>query len=198
MRKINLKAKNIASNTSVSGGSSSKISLAISIVILLLAGILYGATAYLKNSQAKKITMVKTEIKALKNSLDTNKNFKTVYDFQDRLIQIDNVKKNKIKQVDVLNQLAQSTLGVDVVKNLKVTTSNGASKVNITLITPNLATVAKQINTYKGISSQNKVSLKSSSIKDGNTDMAVEFTLPRLGVESAQQSTENANYTGGQ
>ncbi len=188
MRKINLKAKNIASNTSTPGGSSGQISLVIGIVVLLLAGILYRGVAYLRNSQAKKITMVKADIKALKKSLDTNKDFKIVYDFQDRLIQLDSVEKKKVRQVDVLNQLSQSTLGVDVMKTLKVTTSNGSSKVNTTLITPDLATVAKQINAYKEISSQKKVSLKSSSVKDGNTDMSIEFTLPRLGVKDMSET----------
>ena len=184
MRKINLKAKNISTNTAVQGGASGKISLVIGIIVLLVAGVLYGTSAYLKNSQVKKITIVKADIKALKNNLDTNKNFKTVYDFQDRLIQLSNIEKNKVRQVDVLNQLSQSTLGVDVMKTLKVNTNNGSSIVNTTLSTPDLATVAKQINTYKEITSQGRVALKSSSIKDGSTDMAVEFTLPRLGAKS--------------
>ena len=187
MRKINLKAKNIATNSTVQGGASGQISLFVGIVVLLVAGVLYGTTAYLKNSQSKKIAMVKSDIKTLKKELDTNKNFKTVYDFQDRLMQLDNIEKNKIRQVDVLNQLSQSTLGVNVVKDLKVAVDNGVSKVSITLSAPDLSTVAKQINAYKETSSQKKVFLKSSSIKDGNTDMTVDFTLSRLGIKNANQ-----------
>ena len=191
MRKINLKAKNVATSTVAQRGSSGQISLVVGIIILLVAGVLYGATTYLKNSQAKKIAMVKADIKALKKSLDTNKNFKTVYDFQDRLMQISSIEKDKVRQVDVLNQLSQSTLGVNVVQNLKVATKGGASKIDIRLTAPDLATVAKQINAYKAISSQKQVSLKGSSIKDGNNDMAVDFTLPRF-------STQNENQVGGQ
>jgi len=191
VRKINLKAKNVATSTVAQRGSSGQISLVVGIIILLVAGVLYGATTYLKNSQAKKIAMVKADIKALKKSLDTNKNFKTVYDFQDRLMQISSIEKDKVRQVDVLNQLSQSTLGVNVVQNLKVATKGGASKIDIRLTAPDLATVAKQINAYKAISSQKQVSLKGSSIKDGNNDMAVDFTLPRF-------STQNENQVGGQ
>jgi len=188
VRKINLKAKNIASNTSSSGGASGQISLIIGILILILAGGLYGGAAYLKNAQAKKIVVVKSEIKTLKKSLDTNKDFKNVYDFQDRLIQLDGVDKNKIKQVNILNQLSQSTLAVDTMKNLKVAVNNGISTIDTNLLTPDLMTVAKQINAYKAVSSQGQVSLKSSGIKDDATEMSVSFTLPRMGIKETDQN----------
>ncbi len=188
MRKINLKAKNIATGSSAyNNGPSGKISMAISIIILLLAGLLYGGVAYLRSSQNKQIAKTKTEIKNLKRSLDTNKDFKVLYDFQDRLMQISAIENKKVRQIDVLNQLAQSTLDVSVMKNLKTKVDNGLSTVSAVLAVPDLMTVAKQINAYKEVSSQGQVSLKGSSMKEDKVEMSVEFTLPKTNLS---QQTE--------
>ncbi len=180
MRKINLKARNVTSNTSSSGGASGRISLTVGIIVLIVAGGLFGGATYLKKSQDKKITEVKKEIKALKRSLDTNKDFKAVYDFHDRLRELSSIEKEKIKQIDVLEQLAQSTLGDNAMKTFKVTADGGKSEINATLFSPDLATVAKQVNAYKNISIQNKTSLKNVSAKDGIVEMTTEFVLPKI------------------
>ena len=187
MRKINLKAKNIATGGSAyNNGPSGKISVAVSIIILLLAGLLYGGATYLRNSQNKKIATTKTEIKNLKKSLDTNKDFKVLYDFQDRLIQLSGLENKKVKQINVLNQLAQSTLDVSVMKNLKVQVDNGLSAVNASLTVPDLMTVAKQINAYKEVSSQKQVFLGGSGVKEDKVEMSVKFTLPKTGPSQAE------------
>ncbi len=182
MRKINLKAKNIAnSGSTYNNGPSGKISMTISIIILLLAGLLYGGAAYLRSSQNKKIATTKTEIKNLKKSLDANKDFKVLYDFQDRLMQIGGLENKKVKQINILNQLAQSTLDVSVMKNFKVQIDNGLSAVNAVLTVPDLMTVAKQVNAYKEGSFQKQVFLSGSDVKEDKVEMSVKFTLPKVG-----------------
>ena len=157
-------------------------SLIIGVVVLVITGLLYGGVTYLKRAQEKKIASVKLEINNLKKSLDTNKDFKAVYDFQDRLFEIVNIQKDKVKQVDILNKLSQATLGASTMTDLKVNIQGGVGDVTASLKVPDLITVAKQINAYRDISKQGYVNFKNSNAKDDNMNTTIEFTLSGAGT----------------
>ena len=187
MRKINLKAKNLSANANNQQGPSGKISLLVGFFILLLAGGLYGVVFYLQSSQAKKIKLVKGEIVAIKRSLDTNENFKEVYDFQSRLLEIDKMIKEKVLQIDVLNRVSGATLGETTVKNLKVSVKNGASDLDMALRVSDLGMLSKQLESYNTINSAEQATLKGSGLKDDAVEATINFSVPKKQEELSNE-----------
>jgi hypothetical protein len=177
VRKINLKSKNLSANASNRQGPSGKISLLIGFLMLFLAGGLYGVVFYLNSSQAKKIKLVKSEIVAIKRSLDTNKNFKEVYDFQSRLLEIDKIIKEKVLQINVLNKISGATLGETTVKNLKVSVKDGISDLNVGLKVPDLDILSKQLESYNTVNPTKQAILKGGGMKNDVMEATINFSI---------------------
>ena len=176
MRKINLKAKHSTSASSVVGGPSGKISLVAGLVLVIITLSLAGVVFYLQSSMEDKISSAKNDIQALKRRFDTNKDFKELYDFQERLLEIEKLVKKKKIQTDVLTSVSQGTLGVTTVDNLKVDMKEDV-KVDINFRVPGLAELAEQINAYKGLTKDNEVGFGGSSLKNDVIESKVDFLL---------------------
>jgi len=179
MRKINLKAKNISSE-SVKEGYSGKISLVGGFVLLFLAGILYGGTWYLQNTQKKKVTVLKNNIQVLKNDLDKNKDYKQLYNFQDKLLELKRIFGNKIIQSDILNKISENTLNENSLKNLKIAINSGRSDITLTVQTSDLNNLAKQITAYSQIDINKQALLKGSSLGEDGVEASIQFSIGNI------------------
>jgi hypothetical protein len=179
VRKINLKAKNISAEKNKQQGLSGNASVAVGFFMLILAGLLYGAVYYLNGSQAKKIKTVKGEIVAIKRSLDTNKDFKEVYDFQGRLLDVDKILENKVVEIDILNKLSETTLGEVKLTGLKAAMNGGNSDLSIALNASDLDMLSKQLESYNVINSKSQAKLKNSTLKDDMLEADIELTIPK-------------------
>jgi len=179
MRKINLKAKNLSNEH---GGKrySGQTSLVAGVILLFLAATLYGGVWYLKSSQDKKISVIKNDIQILKNDLDKNKEYKKLYDFQDRLLETKYIFKNKVIQTNILNQISETTMNENVLKNLKITMKNGLSDIKLTVQTSDLDTLAKQINAYGQVDVNKQALLKGSSLGEEGVEASLGFSVGNL------------------
>ncbi len=180
MRKINLKAKNLSSsedNRSYSG----RAALIAGAVLLLLAAMLYGGVFYLKSAQAKKTAVVKNSIQSLKNSLDSNKEYKMVYDFQDRLLEIKRIFKDKVVQTTLLDQISEATMNESTLQGLKIVMDNGKSDVNINTQIADLDLLAKQLKAYSQIDSDKRATLGGSSLGEEGVEAVMELSVDNLG-----------------
>ena len=191
MRKINLKAKNLSSdksNKSYSGQSS----LIIGIVLLFLAGGLYGGVFYLKSEQDKKVAIIKSNIQTLKNSLDKNEEYKKLYNFQDRLLEIKRIFKNKVIQTDLLDQISETTMNESTLQNLKVMMSNGTSEISLTTQVADLNVLAKQLKAYSKVDASNQASLDGSSLKEEGVEASIKFSIKNLSSSTDKKDDNSA------
>lgn len=183
MRKINLKAKGY-SGSSGKRKYSSQTSLIVGIILLMLAACLYGGVSYVKNKQVKKIDLVKNEITSMKNSLDSSDDFKVVYDFQDRLLELKDITKNKVVQLNLLNQISETTMNRSVIQDLKVVISDGLSDVEVIATITDLDILAKQLNAYGQININKQALLKSSSLKEEGVEAKISFSVEGTSLQS--------------
>ncbi len=182
MRKINLKAKNLSENTnekSYSGQSS----LVAGVIVMLVAGLLYGTVFYLKSAQDKKNLTISTSIQNLKSGLDNNDEYKKLYDFQDRLLEIEDISKNKVIQTNVLNQISEATINENTVKRLKIVLDKGKSEIEMTIQVADLNILAKQLESYSKIAINRQASLSSTSLKDDYMEAAIKFSVKNIGED---------------
>jgi hypothetical protein len=175
MRKINLKAKNLSSDKR-KRGYSGRTSLFAGIGMLFLAASLYGGVFYLKSKQSKKLAAIEIEIKILKNGLDGNSDYKELYDFQDKLLEIGRIFKGKVIQKDILDQISEVTMNENVLRRLKISMANGKSAVDLTVQTADLSVLAKQLNAYSQIDIDKQALLSGSSLREDGVDASVKFT----------------------
>ena len=187
MRKINLKTKNDSKDNARKRGSSSQVSLIISIILLIITGVSYGGVWYLKDSQSKKIDTIKEEINSLKKSLDTNKEFRKVYDFQNRLLEADKLSKAKVIQTNLLNSLSGATMGSSSLVNLKVDVKDGLSDVTTMINVLDLAKLAEQINAYDAIDINKDAKMQNSSTKEGLIEATVKFKVKENKINTNQK-----------
>jgi hypothetical protein len=180
MRKINLKAKNLSSSDE-SRSYSGKASLIAGSVLLLLAAALYGGVFYLKSSQVKKMVSAKNSIQSLKNSLDSNKEYKELYDFQDRLLEIKRIFKDKVAQVSVLDQISGTTMNENTFKGLKMKMNNGKSDITVNTQIADLNLLAKQLKAYSRIDMNKRATLDGSSLGEDGVDAVIELSIGNLG-----------------
>lgn len=191
MRKINLKAKNLSNRKSK--GYSGQSSLIIGVVLLFLAAGLYGGVFYLKSKQDKETAIIKTDIQQLKNGLDGNKEYKELYDFQDRLLEIEHIFKNKVVQSDLLDQISETTMNKNTLQNLKITMDNGLSDINLTTQVADLNILAKQLKAYSQVDADKQALLRGSSLKEDSIEASIEFSIESL--NSSANKNDNSNTT---
>lgn len=191
MRKINLKAKNLPgdkSGKSYSGQSS----LVVGGILILLAAGLYGGVFYLKSTQSKKANAVKNDIQTLIVGLDRNKEYKALYDFQDRLLEVKSIFKNKVIQSDLLDQISETTMSDSTLRSLKITMSGGTSEINLTTQVADLNSLAKQLKAYSQVDADGQVSLNGSSLKEEGIEASMEFSIESLSNPSREEDNNSA------
>ncbi len=151
MAKINLKSNEMTSRRPNSQGSNKSLVLGISTLALGL--IAFGSVKYLVIQSDTKIEENKEEIEQLENRMNTAE-VKKLYDFQDRLIELEGLMETKTRQSSVLEKIARYTLPNTKFTKLNLENQVGKTKIDATLIVENHNELAKQIEAFSLIGEQ--------------------------------------------
>lgn len=156
MKKINLKSDELTTNRERS--NSGNTSLALGVLFLLISLSTYGVLMFMNNRTKTEIETVQSEIVALKKKLD-NKDFVEMYDFQNRLYDIEELIKEKSGQAEVLQRVAAFTLPAVHFLSFDSTVKNGISEIKASIVTQNHYVLSQQIEAYSLMDGVQNVSL---------------------------------------
>jgi hypothetical protein len=176
MRRINLKSKNLP-NSEKKKEYSGQASLVVGVLLLIISAGLYGGVFYLKSNQDKEIRSIKSQITTIKRDLDVNQEYRELYDFQDRLAELETMTKNKVIQTNVLEQISGATMKTSTLKNLKITTKDGLSKILLTAKVSNLSDLAKQLNAYNQVDANRQALLTNSALKGEDIEAKINLSI---------------------
>lgn len=163
MAKINLKSNEMATGRPRSQGSNR--SLIMGIITLALGLLAFGVVRYLNIQTEAKNEESRAEIVRLEEQLN-NPEVKKLYDFQDRLIEIEGLMENKTMQSAVLEKIARYTLPNTRFTKLEFENQTGKTEVNATFIVQNHNELAKQIEAFGLIGEEVETVLLDSSKVD--------------------------------
>lgn len=163
MAKINLKSNEIAGERSRSKGTNKSLIMGISILALGL--FTFGIVRYLNIQTEAKNEGIRTEIVQLEEQMNSA-DVKKLYDFQDRLIEIEGLMANKTMQSAVLEKIARYTLPGTRFTKLEFENQIGSTDVDATFIIQNHNELAKQIEAFSLIGDEVETVLLDSSKVD--------------------------------
>jgi hypothetical protein len=163
MAKINLKSNEIGGGRPKSQGSNR--SLIMGITTLSLGLLAFGVVRYLNIQAEAKNEETRAEIVQLEERLN-NPEVKKLYDFQDRLIEIEGLMQNKTMQNAVLEKIARYTLPGTRFTKLEFENQIGKTEVDATFIIQNHNELAKQIEAFSLIGDEVETVLLDSSKVD--------------------------------
>jgi len=188
VRKINLKGEKFSDNKQkkeYQGGTS----FIVGIMLLILATSICGGMYFLKSSQAKKIITIKADITKIKKELDKNKDFQNVYNFQDLLLELKTIIKDKVVQTNLLDQIAEATINDSTVQSVRASIVNGLSDVDMNLKVADFGLLAKQINAYNQVNIKRQAVLKGASLKEEDIEAKISFFVDNEILKSKQTIT---------
>jgi hypothetical protein len=143
MKKINLATDNYQVKSSL-GGSTSTI---IGSVLLLISFFILGFLFWEKQIVMDKKESIQSQIEQKQKMLEKT-NFREVYDFESRLINLDEQMKNYINPAQSLSKIALATFPENYFTSLSITSHSGQDSINGQIIAPDYSTLANQINYY--------------------------------------------------
>ena len=184
MKAINLKTKHVSADR-LSQGSWGPLWVALA--FLLIAGVTWLGLKYLVSQQKNKMIALEEEIENMKSFLNADQ-FREVYDFQKRLLIIDDILKQKGNQPALLQMIANATLGDTIIKTLDLSfqPENQLVAVKMDLFNSDLDHLAQQIDAYNGLDIEHNVILETSKQDKGGLASSLRFKMkvPKLLSES--------------
>ncbi len=166
MAKINLKSNEMSSRRPNSQGSNKSLLLGILSLAIGLAA--FGMVRYLSIQTESISEDTRAEIAQIENQMN-NDNVKKLYDFQDRLIEIEGLMSNKDMQSSILGKIENHTLAPTVFRKVEFETLVGKTQIEATVIVDNHNELAKQIEAFTLINEVDDVYLSSSKVnKEGS------------------------------
>lgn len=174
MAKINLKSNDVLNRRPKSQGSNK--SLLFGIIVLVLGLAAFGTIRYLTIETGGKIEEALIDIQNLEAKVSTDE-FKDLYDFQDRLIEIEKVMSGRIRQGDILDKVQANTL--PTTRFLKFHDEKKVSGVEVTatMVVISHNEIAKQIEAYSLIDGVSRVLLNSSRVNKEGDGVETEITF---------------------
>lgn len=166
MAKINLKSNEMSNRKPRSQGSNK--SLLFGILTLALGLAVFGMVRYLTIKTESQNEEARAEITQIENQMNSEE-VKKLYDFQDRLIEIEKLMVKKNMQSAVLSKIERHTLAGTVFKKLDFETQSNKTQVEATVIVDNHNELAKQIEAFTLIDEVQDAYLDSSKVsKEGS------------------------------
>ncbi len=145
MAKINLRSNEMSSRKPNSQSSNRSLVLGISTLALGLAA--FGLVKYLGIETEAKSQEIRSEITQVEDQMNTAE-VKKLYDFQDRLIEIEGLMDRKTMQSVVLNKIARYTLPTTKFKVLGFENQTGKTAIAASVIVENHNELAKQMEAF--------------------------------------------------
>ncbi|MBT3356508.1 hypothetical protein HN784_05060 [bacterium] len=162
MAKINLKSNEMSGRRPNSQGSNK--SLVFGIVSLAVGLAVFGMVRYLTIQTENQNEEARAEVVQLENNMNTD-DVKKLYDFQDRLIEIEGLMDNKVSQMELLEKIERHTLPATRFTKLEFERQSSKTEIDATVVVENHVELAKQIEAFSLIGSEvENVFLSSSKI----------------------------------
>lgn len=166
MAKINLKSNEMSSRRPNSQGSNKSLLFGILTLAVGLAG--YGMVRYMTIQVTNESEDVRAEILQKEEALNTDE-VKEVYDFQDRLVEVEGKIETKIMQSEILDKIEKYTLSQTTFTKLKTEKLAGKTTVEATITVENHSKLAEQIESFGLMDSDINIFLKSSKVNQEGT-----------------------------
>lgn len=172
MAKINLKSNEMSSRRPKSQGSNKSLLFGILTLAVGLAG--FGMVRYMTIQVTNKGEEARAEILQKEEALNT-KEVKKLYDFQDRLIEVEGMIESKVMQNVVLDKIEKYTLSQTTFTKLEAEKQGGKTSVKATIIVENHNKLAEQMESFGLIDGGVDVFLKASKVDQEGTGIEGEL-----------------------
>ncbi len=158
MKTINLKSQEIELSNPRRIGSGST-ALGSFILILSLAG--FFVSFFYLNMISSEVDSVSNEIKTKSVNLE-GEEFKNLYDFQDRILELEKIEENKANQFYVLGLLEKYTLKEVVFSNLIMKANEGNQPIEIEseIISNDYGSIERQARIFESLEDIDNVIIK--------------------------------------
>jgi len=184
MEKINLKSQEIDLSKPNGGGGS--IAFAVGIIFLSLVS--FVGTLFYSEKIKKDVTSISDKLKEKISGLEENE-FKELYDFQDRILELENMNKTKADYQYALGVLERKTLKELYYSKLKLLASEGNEPIEIEaeMVASGYGTIARQSRIFDSSQEINKLSLK---VVKSDKDRVVAVAILRIAPQGKENSQE--------
>lgn len=145
MKRINLKTDEGNSN---SAQKSSSISFFVGMIFLILAVLMYGFVIFEKNKISAKKQEVENAIFQKQKALNENEDFKKIYNFEKRLLDLKKDMNEYENYSGELKKIASATFPEVYFQKFDANNFTGYSSYEIEFISPDLSSLARQITAY--------------------------------------------------
>lgn len=193
MKQINLKANNVARNSS----PSSSLSLFLGVAILFISVAAYAFVHYQLSSVKNEIENTENLISRKKSQMN-NKKYTELYLFEDKLLDLKNKMSVRSSQLTNLDSIAQKTLPETVFSSIgcKIDES-GTSTYAAKLAVNDMDMLARQAKSYQTGENFANVNPLSSSL-DEQGKIAADFTFEVVNKQEAPQDNTSTTAPAGQ
>lgn len=175
MKKINLKSSELISKRKKSGDGSTSLLLGILIILISLGA--YGAVLYLKSSTETEITKTNEDIEILKKKMDSDESLE-VYDFQDRLFEIEELMKSRIVQGENLAKVGVFTLPETRFEKITLKVLEGGMlNVEALVLTPDHYALSQQLEAFSIMEEAEDIMLDSSKQEEEGIESKIIFKI---------------------
>jgi hypothetical protein len=187
MKQINLKTNEFNKRRKKDKGSSSLI---WGVLFLALSAALYGVVYFYKLQTNNKISAVQSEITTKQSELNSEE-FKKVYDFEKRLIELQSKMNTNIKQSKNLVEVAKKTFQETYFRNLDSSVEAGRSDFVVDINVPDFDFLARQITAFNSMENlDGEVHLEDSVVKETGVDAKIKFSF--VSVQDVEETTPEA------
>lgn len=145
MKKINLKSDELTINREKK--NSGNTSLSLGVLLLLISLSTYGILMLMNSKIKTEMGNVQSEITTLKKELDM-KDFVELYDFQNRLYEIEDLIKVKTNQAQMLGRVAAFTLPTVRFVDLDSSVNGENSEIKASIVAPNHYVLSQQLEAF--------------------------------------------------
>jgi len=172
MKQINLKTNEFNKRKMQNKGSSSLI---WGVVLLVISVALYGVVYFHRLQINNEVGIVKNEIETKQTELNAEE-FKKVYDFEKRLVELQGRMDANIKQSQNLVEIAKATFQETYFKDIELSVESGVSDFVIDINVLDFDSLAKQISAFNGMENLNgEILLEDSVTKETGVDAKIKF-----------------------
>jgi hypothetical protein len=173
MKKINLATDDYQAKPPSKVSTSTIIGSALLLISFSVLGFLY----WERQSIAKEKELVQSQIEQKQKMLEQT-NFKEIYDFESRLISLDEQMQTYINPVQSLSKIASATFPENYFTSLIIDSNSGQDLIKGEIVAPDYSTLANQMNYFieEGGFSNNFI-LSRASYKEGGVSANVSFDV---------------------